>query len=342
MQGPKGAKRVLLTLGAGLRSPFQQSARKALDPYDYALARYNTQATGAKSVAEAQAALDKPELAEEQGALRERLQTDRDNATAQRTADIIAGQNQRESGRESSAQTLESQKESAAEKLQRGRPVTMDQLAAQAEKEGDNATLAKIQSFKEQIAKAGKQEAGNFIPVNDAQGNTLGWADPKSRDWVPVSSIAGGAPGQAAGGPGGVIPPKPPAGQAAGIQNTQAALDYAQTYLKSGKFTGPADEALMESFFEVAKPSSGFRMSQPQIDMLVKGRSWMDSAEGLAYHAKNGVWFPPDQRQQIVDAMSMKAASKQKFAGAGNTGAPTSQPPATGGGFAAWKASQAK
>ena len=45
----------------------------------------------------------------------------------------------------------------------------------------------------------------------------------------------------------------------------------------------------------------------------------MESAEGIAYHAKTGVWFPPQQRQEIVDAMQARAASK----GAGGTAAPT-------------------
>lgn len=100
------------------------------------------------------------------------------------------------------------------------------------------------------------------------------------------------------------------AGAAKGTESAAQAVKYGRDYLTSGQFTGPKDEALLEAFFEVAKPSSGFRMSQPQIDMLMKGRSWMDSAEGIAYHAKNGVWFPPDQRKQIVEAMEARAVSK--------------------------------
>lgn len=114
-------------------------------------------------------------------------------------------------GTEETAETrfdIEKSKETAAQMLQNGRPVTMDQLAARATKENDQQTLEQIEDYKKQIAAAGKQEPGNFIPVNDAQGNTLGWADPKSRDWVPVSAVGGA--GNAAGA-GGVIPPKPTA-----------------------------------------------------------------------------------------------------------------------------------
>jgi hypothetical protein len=80
--------------------------------------------------------------------------------------------------------------------------------------------------------------------------------------------------------------------------------------MASGKYTGPGDEALMEKYFELAKPSTGFRMSQPQIDMLMRARSWMGSVEGIAYHAKSGQWFPPQQRQEIVDTMTNLGTAK--------------------------------
>ena len=124
-------------------------------------------------------------------------------------------------------------------------------------------------------------------------------------------------PGQAA--PNGAMTPQQAGGtnaaEAKSFKGAQDAVRYGQDYLKGGQFTGPKDEALLEAFFEVAKPSSGFRMSQPQIDMLMKARSWMESAEGVAYHAKNGVWFPPGQRQNIVDAMEARAASKAPRSG---------------------------
>ena len=88
------------------------------------------------------------------------------------------------------------------------------------------------------------------------------------------------------------------------------ALEYADTYMKTGAFSGPGDEALMEKFFELAKPSTGFRMSQPQIDMLKNARSWMSSVKGRAYHAINGTWFPPDQRNEIVSTMRLLNQSK--------------------------------
>jgi hypothetical protein len=101
------------------------------------------------------------------------------------------------------------------------------------------------------------------------------------------------------------------------------ALAYADTYAKSGQFTGPGDEALMEKFFELAKPSTGFRMSQQQIDMLKNARSWLDSARAAGKHGLNGEWFADNQRQQITQTMRALAAAK----GIGASGAA----PASGG-----------
>lgn len=123
---------------------------------------------------------------------------------------------------------------------------------------------------------------------------------------------------------------KPNMAVQAASKSAQDSMTYAQDYLSSGTFTGPGDEALMEQFFNIAKPSTGFRMSQPQINMLMTSRSWMDSAEGVAYHAKTGQWFPPDQRKQIVD--TMVALAKSKGVGESNTSkGESNKPSATGG-----------
>ena len=91
---------------------------------------------------------------------------------------------------------------------------------------------------------------------------------------------------------------------------TVAALKFANDYLQSGAFTGPSDEALQDQFFQMAKPSTGFRMNQAQINQLHQMASWMDSWRGRAYHAINGTWFAPEQRRQIVQTMNDLATSK--------------------------------
>lgn len=97
--------------------------------------------------------------------------------------------------------------------------------------------------------------------------------------------------------------------QKTGMKAGEDALNYANSYLQE-KPSGPGDEALMEKFFELAKPSTGFRMSQPQIEMLKNARSWMDSAEAKTRHATDGTWFSATQRQQIAQTMKLLAQSK--------------------------------
>lgn len=111
-------------------------------------------------------------------------------------------------------------------------------------------------------------------------------------------------------------------------QPINAALNYATDYGSRTAHTGAGDEALMEQFFELAKPSSGFRMSQPQIDLLQKAQSWMGSLEAHGRHALSGTWFSDQQRKEIVDTMKDLASAKQKSY---STGAPATPTPAAGG-----------
>lgn len=154
-----------------------------------------------------------------------------------------------------------------------------------------------------------RTEPGNYVPINDENGATTGWVNPKNHTVIKASEIPG-MTGEGGAAPSGSIPPKPPPAVAAANKSAQDSFNYATDYLASGKFTGTGDEALVEQFFNLARPSTGFRMSQPQINMLRDSRSWIDSAEGEAYHAANGTWFPPDQRKQIVDTMLALGQSK--------------------------------
>jgi len=97
-----------------------------------------------------------------------------------------------------------------------------------------------------------------------------------------------------------------------GIQGAKAAQAYATAYMQSGHFTGPGDEALMEQYFELAKPDSGFRMSQPQIDMLNNARNIMGGMQARARHwfTPSAPWFSDEQRRQIVETMGMIQEAK--------------------------------
>jgi hypothetical protein len=109
--------------------------------------------------------------------------------------------------------------------------------------------------------------------------------------------------GQTQAGPQGMQKAGTKAKADAALKPVQDALNYAQDYASRKLHTGPGDEAMMEKFFELAKPSTGFRMSQPQIDMLRNAQSWMGSLEAHLRHATTGTWFSDTQRQQIAATM---------------------------------------
>jgi hypothetical protein len=119
------------------------------------------------------------------------------------------------------------------------------------------------------------------------------------------------------------------------------ALEFANRYAVNPNPTGPSDEALMEKFFDLAKPSSGFRMSQPQIDMLQRSQNWQGSLEAKWRHFNEGTWFSKEQRAQIIATMNDIAQAKiaghiatvnQTTPGASPTPTPTPTPtpPPTG------------
>lgn len=63
------------------------------------------------------------------------------------------------------------------------------------------------------------------------------------------------------------------AADAKATKSAQQTLKFGQDYLSGGRFTGSGDEALMEGYFDLVKPSSGFRMTQQQMDMLLDRKS---------------------------------------------------------------------
>ena len=115
--------------------------------------------------------------------------------------------------------------------------------------------------------------------------------------------------GQVKDAPAGVAKSGTFAKNEAKTEPAKQAMAYAETY-GNGIHTGPGDEALMEKFFELAKPSTGFRMSQPQIDMLKNARDWAGSIEGHLRHATTGTWFSDEQRNQIIGTMRDLAKAK--------------------------------
>ena len=119
-----------------------------------------------------------------------------------------------------------------------------------------------------------------------------------------------------------------------GEEAGKAATAYANDYLSGKQWTGAGDEALMEKFFEMAKPSSGFRMTQAQIEMLQRSRDWMGSITAKAKHAftPEAPWFSDTQRGQIVKTMNDLAKSRETVKPGGGSQAPPASPNTSGGG----------
>jgi hypothetical protein len=107
-----------------------------------------------------------------------------------------------------------------------------------------------------------------------------------------------------------------------GEEAGRAAQQYADDYMASGKFTGPGDEALMEKYFELAKPSSGFRMTQPQIEMLRKAQDIMNSiiAQGKHLFSPESPYFSDTQRKQIVETMKNLERAREEVKPGGGKG----------------------
>jgi uncharacterized protein YnzC (UPF0291/DUF896 family) len=90
----------------------------------------------------------------------------------------------------------------------------------------------------------------------------------------------------------------------------------------------------MLGFFELAKTSSGFRLTQAEIQRQNEAQSWMNSMQGKFYHQLHGTWFSDEQREQIVSTMNdmykEKMSAIQQHSPKGTTtegtGTPESKP----------------
>lgn len=85
---------------------------------------------------------------------------------------------------------------------------------------------------------------------------------------------------------------------------------FVNDYLNNQTHTGPGDEALLERFFNVTKPSTGFRMNQAQIALLTKLRSFSSTVKAFMAHATGGTLFDDKQRKEIADTINQITNSK--------------------------------
>jgi len=96
------------------------------------------------------------------------------------------------------------------------------------------------------------------------------------------------------------------------IAPLEAASMNIKTYIDNGVFDGPGDLSLQHEFFTATQPSTGFRMTKVQQDILQNSQSWLNSFEAKAYHALTGTWFSGEQRKQIAKAAQDAIDAKEK------------------------------
>lgn len=95
-------------------------------------------------------------------------------------------------------------------------------------------------------------------------------------------------------------------------------------YLGNGVFDGAGDLALQHEFFTATQPSTGFRMTKVQQDILQDSQSWVNSIKGKAHHLTTGTWFSDEQRKQIANAAQQAISAKKKTL-TGQAGGPKTQ-----------------
>lgn len=180
-----------------------------------------------------------------------------------------------------------------------------------------NYQFAKEQGYKGTFEQWQKDEANRKQPRPGVEPGT--WTLQEGPDGKPL--LFNSKTGATRPAPEGLNP----RGTAAKDQPVKDALAYAENYMKRGKFTGPGDLALMDQFYQAAKPK---RMNEKQNQLLLDSQSLIESAkQGIERKfSPNAPYFDDTQRQNIVDTMRDLAASQGAHAG--------QQPPgggATGG-----------
>jgi hypothetical protein len=144
------------------------------------------------------------------------------------------------------------------------------------------------------------------------QGNPV-WVDPRNPTAAPIPANVESA---ASAGREETAQTKANDLQEKTMGPSRDAINYANDYLKRGVFTGTSDEGLQEKFFELAKPSSGFKMTKPQMDMLQNSQDAINSVTAKLEHAftPDAPWFSQKLRRDIVGTMNDLARSHPAIA----------------------------
>jgi hypothetical protein len=202
------------------------------------------------------------------------------------------------------AQTLEANKELSAQKIE------SDRLAVQQAREDEmqtrfEQTQRAIESRFERSQSRQQQNEGTWSVAEDSDGNPV---------------LFNSKTGEQKAAPAGMHKSGFYAKQIAPLE---AASMNIKSYLDGGVFDGAGDLTLQHEFFTATQPSTGFRMTKVQQDILQSSQSWLNSWQAKAKHAATGTWFSDEQRKQIARAAQEAIDAKKAVLGRG--GAKTDQ-----------------
>jgi hypothetical protein len=208
-----------------------------------------------------------------------------------------------ETQKAAAAQSLELQKTEFGMRLQKEKDEQAQKIEADKVREQDKKEDDRMQVFnrsQERIEREhGKAAPGTWAVVEDESGK------PK---------LFNSKTGEEKDAPEGMHKSGYYAKQVAPLE---AADSNISDYIGAGVFTGPGDLSLQHEFFTATQPSTGFRMTKVQQDILADSQSWMNSLRGKAHHALTGTWFSDEQRKQIASEAQKAIAAKKQALGTG-------------------------
>jgi hypothetical protein len=315
LQGPHGFKRVMLTLGSAmLGGPAGDAATRALHPYDTAEERYRKQLADADTASQIadrqrQANLPAPRLPMEHATPGEAVRDPNDpNAQWQTPAPAKPDKPEPPVRLAPGEEAVDPVTGKVIASLP-GKPDKAPTPTFEEQEYSDWATAEKAKNpgaDTSRVAFEKMRKTATDKPPEPPHALMVDPATGKAIDVTPGSTVPRGATTVLEAGK-----------QQTAADSKAAAQQYADDYLAKKQFTGAGDEALMEKYFELAKPSSGFRMTQPQIEMLTMARDLMGGMEAKAKHlfSPNAPYFSDTQRQQIVETMKNIGAAGDEARG---------------------------
>lgn len=257
----------------------------------------------------------RPEIAEETGAMRERVEEARERGALEKEKERDAALAQIGAGHDTarvgsaqigadSRETVGAAANTSKEKIAGLGKSDFDKYYHEQLAEGmpDTATN-RLRAHQAWDAASKDPNGGAFIPFYDPDGKVIGAWNPRIKD--PKQAVSKIPNELAAAGT---------TSQGAGIQNKNETRfdkqkkDYENIIDRASKAdmaaqdpTGPGDYQILMSFVEATKPSSGFRFTESERKMITEATSLAGKVNADYDHYIQGTFFAPEQRQQMLD-----------------------------------------